>query len=341
MSYGVIMEQTGRTNIFGDRLSHIDNIEDFKTDIYEKLDSYQTLWKQKIQQIMADNNYSQTAMAELCGVSRATVIKWCKGSVPQNRETFIKVGFAAHYDLDEMNHFLKRYGRYPELYPKSLEDSIYIFVLNSSIIEHSYSAAVAIRERLERVIVKLPADVYEARKTVAQYDTSAIMGYILNISEIDELREFWTENRDMYKSAFHNLYEYVKTFVRNNNASYFENEKIDNINYLADTLGWSSSLRKCVYMIYKDNWFPLRNKVIALGIHLNMTVDQINDMLKLAKMEPLYVINPLESVIIFAIEDAELSDCIYEGTDDLYNHVLEIFEELGISGEYYHLEELI
>ena len=43
----------------------------------------------------------------------------------------MKIGMAAHYDIPRMNQLLQRYGQYPELYSKSLEDCICIFVLNN------------------------------------------------------------------------------------------------------------------------------------------------------------------------------------------------------------------
>mgnify|MGYP002508233651 CR=1 FL=1 len=88
-------------------------------------------WSEKIQEIMARQHYTPQALATLCGVSRSGVVRWLEGSIPGRRDTFIRIGFAAEYDLSEMNKFLQRYGRYNQLYAKSLEDSVYIFVLNS------------------------------------------------------------------------------------------------------------------------------------------------------------------------------------------------------------------
>lgn len=48
-----------------------------------------------------------------------------------------------------------------------------------------------------------------------------------------------------------------------------------------------------------------------------MNMDEINEMLLLAKMEPLYIMKPIECIYIYALSEAELDDVIYEGTDDL------------------------
>jgi len=348
------MFTSGKTVLLNDIMSHCDNLEDFKNDIYTKIDNQKDRWSRKVAEILEINHYSQADLARLCDVSRATVLKWCRGSLPQSREAFIKIGFAAHLDLKEMNRFLQRYGRYPELYPKTPEDSIYIFVLNSTEIEHTYEACKAVFEKVEMYLspsnreVQLNPSNREVQlnpsnhgtdlhpsdsKEAGDYETVKVMEYLLSLSEVKELKEFLESSSDMFTSSFEKFYDYVKTFVRKNNESYMDGDNPDNINLLADTLGWSSSLRKCVYSIYKNEWFPLRSKVISLGIHLNMNTDEINTMLRLAKMEPLYIVNPIECIIIYAVLEAELDEEIYDGTDDLYNHVLDVFDEMGIEDD--------
>ena len=57
-------------------------------------------WAGIVNKIMDENSLSARKMGELCGVSRQSVQKWLKGSVPKKRETYIKIGFAAGYDLE-------------------------------------------------------------------------------------------------------------------------------------------------------------------------------------------------------------------------------------------------
>lgn len=339
---------TGRTVFLNESMLNCDNIEDFKKDIFSKISSQKELFVEKLNEIMKENGYSQADIARLCGVSRASVLKWVRGSLPQSREMFIRIGFAAHYDLKQMNQFLQRYGRYPALYPKTPEDSVYIFVLNSDKIEHSYITCEAILASIDAYLKaeksgksksKKPS-IEDSSNTSEDFKTELIMDRLTMISEVEELKNFVAENSEMFASSFSKFYDFVIEFVHRNNDSYIDNNNLDNINLLADTLGWSSSLRKCVYSIYKNEWFPLRNKVISLGLHLNMNLDEINSMLKLAKMEPLYVINPMECIIIYAVMDAELSDEIYDGTDDLYNHVIEVMEALEIDDGEYELCDL-
>ena len=61
----------------------------------------------KVNQIITENGYTKSKFAELCGVSRVSVDKWCKGSIPKNRETFLRIGMAARYDVEKMNQLLE------------------------------------------------------------------------------------------------------------------------------------------------------------------------------------------------------------------------------------------
>ena len=108
-----------------------DNIEDLKNNIIPQLKSQKEQWEKKINGIINENDYYKREFADLCKVSRVTVNKWCNGSIPKNRETFIRIAMAADYTKEQTNQLLKRYGRYPALYPKSLEDCVCIFVLNN------------------------------------------------------------------------------------------------------------------------------------------------------------------------------------------------------------------
>ena len=53
---------------------------------------------------------------------------------------------------------------------------------------------------------------------------------------------------------------------------------------------------------------PSRIHLLALGIHLGMTADDINTMLGFAGMEPLCTKDKLESIILFAAECAVIQN---------------------------------
>lgn len=305
-----------------------DNIEDIKK-VLNALQMERPAWKERINQIINDNHYTKTMFANLCGVSRPAVSKWCEGAIPSSRDDFIRIGFAAHYNLDEMNRFLQRYGKYPALYPKSLEDSVYIFVLNSNTYPHTYSFC----EKTITRICKTMSDHEQEVDSAQIFGTQDMKNYLLNISHMDQLEDFISKNAASYKSKYKKFYSQVRAYLEFNaeEAGTIYNKKAS-MTGLGYSQGWTSSMRQCVYAICQMKWIPLRRKVIALGIHLNLTTKQINELLGFAQMEPLCAKNPVEGAIIYAINDAELNASPGKTSETfLYEYVYKVLTELDIS----------
>ena len=129
----------------------------------------------------------------------------------------------------------------------------------------------------------------------------------------------------MFSFSYHSFYAYVKMFLSANDFGY-----AGSVSDLAETQGWSSSLRQCVSAIYQGKWYPTRNKIISLGLHLCMDHDQVDEMLELAHMEPLCAKNIFESVIIFILEDAELNDILNDDPDSLCRYAKQVMGELDL-----------
>lgn len=322
------------TKLLEDELLQCDNLEDLKAEILPRLQRQRSTWQWKIGQIMRENVYSGREMAELCEVSVTSIRKWCKGSLPQSRERFIRIGFAAHYDLEQMNRFLQRYGHYPKLYAKSLEDSICIFILSSKSLPHTYQCYRMLLESMQADISGVEPDVQ------ADYATVAMEEDIINIRDEETMRRFVQKHVGENRRAYDKLYNYIQDFLQRNRESRVDETQMS-IQELAEQQNWSSSLRHCISEIRSRRWFPMRRKLISLGLHLNMNLGEINHMLKLAQMEPLCPQNPEEAVLIFALADAELNDAICcDGTDVLCDYVKDIFIQLEIEDAEYILDDL-
>ncbi|MBQ6889196.1 MAG: hypothetical protein IJN54_16985 [Lachnospiraceae bacterium] len=323
-----------KTNVLRDELLHCDNLEDLKKEILPKLQQQRVAWQWKMKQIMRENQYSGREMAQLCEVSVTSVRKWCKGSLPQSREMFIRIGFAAHYDIEQMNRFLQRYGRYPQLYAKSLEDSVCIFILSSKTLPHTYYYYRKLLESMQTDISGVEPDVQ------VNYSTVEMEEHIINIRDEETMQRFVQEHAGEYRRAYDKLYDYIQEFLQLNRVSRVD-EKQMSIQELADQQNWSSSMRHCISEIRSRRWFPMRRKLISLGVHLNMDLEKINHMLNLAQMETLCTKNPEEAVLIFALEDARLNDSICcDGMDVLCDYVKSIFIQLDMEGVEYILDDL-
>lgn len=311
------------TGILQDKVLHCDELKSFQ-DFVSHFPDESFVWKEKINEIIRTNSYSKAEFARLCEVARTSAVKWCNGTIPSGRDDFIKIGFAAHYNLDEMNAFLQRYGKYSALYAKSLEDNVYIFVLNSGTLPHTYDFCKNIILQIQDAMQGLQID------SSVYYDTRHLNNKLLSLDSVDRLMEFVKENASSYQNAYAKLYAFINSFIELNNRDFVTGE-VYSIDFLAESQKWSSSLRQCVSAIRQRKWFPMRRKVIALGLHLNMTIEQINEMLQLAQMETLCAKNLVESAIIYAVEDADINDLICcDGGTELCQHVRKILEALDI-----------
>ena len=325
-----------------DKAAKSEDIKDIK-EVLKMLQEERPFWREQINRIITENHYTKTVFAELCGVSRPAVLKWCNGSIPSSRDDFIRIGFAAHYNLDEMNRFLQRYGKYPALYPKSLEDSVYIFVLNSDVYPHTYSFCEKTIKRIQERIAEKDTD------TAQPYATEILREGMMSLTSIEQLEMFIEENTASYKSAYEKFYSQVIAILMANAAlaGMTYADKLS-VNGLAESQGWTSSMKQCISGIRNKTWFPLRRKVIALGIHLNLTVDQIDNLLQCAQMEPLCAKNPVECAIIFAVTDAEMTSEIINnrliGNNEdgslLYEHVYKVLTKLDVSDSKLLLNDL-
>lgn len=325
-------------------LNHCDSIEQLKGEIVPLLSSQRVLWTKKIEEILSLKTIgSCKKLATLCKVSDTTVRKWRKGSLPQSRDMYIRIGFAAEYNLDEMNLFLKRYGKCSQLYIKSLEDSVCIFILKSKELPHSYETYLQI---LNMIKIKIQEKFDNNKVCNDFYETSDIYNAFSFVKNVEELIRFTQKNAFIFVDAYSKLYSYIIAFLKINLEmvpQIKKNERKISFHEMANASKWSSSLVHCISDIKNKRWLPIRHKLISLGIHLNMDVDQINQMLEYAHMEELYVKNPIEASIIWAINEMKLSteeDMIMaNGSSDLYNYVRNILLQLDLSDDEYMLNE--
>ena len=318
-------------------LDNCEDLEDFVSTVIPKLSSWRSLWQQKIEQILADTGYSCRQFAQLCRVSEPAVRKWRGGALPQSRDMYIRIGFAAGYDLDQMNGFLRRYGRCPQLYAKSMEDSVCIFVLNSPTIPHTYEAYQKILACVKQELENFQAEESEI------YPTVQMSSQLARLVSQEEMLAFARKHALSYLDAYRRLYNYILLYL-DLNLQNIGDDSSASFHAMAEESQWSSSLRHCVSQIRNRRWFPLRQKIISLGVHLNMDVDCINEMLRRAHMEPLYVKNPVEAAVKFAIEDAKIMSeedaIIPDGSDGLCRYVRDVLEQIDLAEAMSLIEDL-
>ena len=310
-----------------EEIAKCEDIDDLKEMVFPKIRTQQDEWSRKINEIINENKFTKTKFAELCGVSRVSVDKWCKGAIPKNRETFLRIGMAAGYSLEKMNQLLQRYGQYPALYSKSLEDCVCMYVINQDYDEETIGKYQFILNKIKENIIRDDSADGVENVTTEKFDEK-----LSEVQGEDALEQFITDNIAMFSNAYHKFYAYVKMNIA---ANYMDLAYADSVFEMAEVQGWSSSLRQCVSAIRQNKWYPTRNKIISLGLHLSMDHEQIDEMLKLAHMEPLCAKNIFESVIMFILDDASLNDMLNIDSDDydpdeLCSYAREILSSLNL-----------
>ena len=287
------------TTYIREEISKCEDIGELRERIFPMLRTQENQWARKINEIIAESGLTKSKFADVCNVSRMAVSKWCNGSIPKNRETFLRIGMAAGYGREKMDQLLQRYGRYPGLYAKSLEDCVCIFVLERGYGAETLTKYKYILEKIKDNIIREDCSESEDLSTLL-FDEK-----LSDVKDESELERFIADNSSAFATTYHKFYAYVKMHVVANYESFggtvFE---------LAEGQGWSSSLRQCVSAIRQKKWYPTRNKIISLGLHLSMDHEQIDEMLELAHMEPLCAKNVFESVIMFILEDASLNNML-------------------------------
>lgn len=310
-----------------EEISRCEDLEDLKEIVFPKIRTQQDEWSRKVKEIIQEKGYTKTKFAEICGVSRVSVDKWCKGSIPKNRETFLRIGLAAGYSLEKVNQLLQRYGQYPALYSKSLEDCVCIYVINHGYGEETIEKYQLILDKIKENIIR-----EDSADSVDNVTTEKFDAKLSEVQDEEELERFIADNVAMFSNAYHKFYAYVKMIIATN---YMEPAYAESVFEMAEVQGWSSSLRQCVSAIRQNKWYPTRNKIISLGLHLSMDHEQIDEMLELAHMEPLCAKNVFESVIMFILDDASLNDMLNIESDDydpdeLCNYAREILCSLRL-----------
>ncbi len=293
-------------------------------------------WARKMGEILEETGCSKAGFAALCGVSEPTVGNWCKGVRPQKREGFIRIGFAAGYDLEGVNALLQDYGEYPALYAKVPEDCVYIYALRSG--KPAAERWKFCKEQIAMLPVREPC-----------FGTGYVDHMLESVEDEEQLMRFIEQNSAVNRTAYQNFYGYLDEFLRKNlrmvrwedegeeaqgkkpvkrakkslneEEAKAEKDKKDSFwTRFADQHHWCSSLWTFMSGVNQRKWpnmeGPLRWKLMALGIRLNMNEDQLDKLLLLGRMSELRTWVPLEAAVIQAVRDAEDLDLIHPGPGD-------------------------
>lgn len=298
----------GRTDFFYNEISKCEDIDDIHM-LMDKYSDYFVSWKNFINYMLDSSGCTYTEFAELCGMSRNTIISWCeKGQIPRSRKQFIQIGFAVRMNLNEMNGFLQRYGKYPKLNPKSIDDAVTIFALSNGL---NFQQSVGLKRHFSSVL----CDILNRRRHgsgdyLRCLATEQFESELLSVSTIMEFEAFVEQNVEAFADCYTKLLDFIDSYVAINTTN--ADGKCGTLNsFLGECINDPATVASFNTMISKLRRYgtiPSRISLIALGIHMRMTADDINTMLNLSGMERLCSRDKLESLIIFAAENAVIQN---------------------------------
>lgn len=295
----------------GYSFDHIDNVPDY-LDYREKLRGRREKWREFIEKVMSDMNLkTHQELGNIVGFTGQMVGYWLDGrSMPATRDSMIKVGFGLGYDCHQMDDFLVEYG-FGRLYVGNIEDSVYVYALNNPKVMEMYCLArsVSVYDCCRELIGRVNAKRVEKEEIEVQgRPTQVISDGLREISDFDELERFIEDKAGFFVGKYQDLYDSLSRYMEVNSSS----EGRYTVNKFVTENGWPRSFQNIAYEINGRTWVPDRMKLIAICLHLKTNLDELNDVLEQAHMEPLVSESLLESAIIFVLRD------IYENNEELF-----------------------
>lgn len=254
-------------------------------------DEYYLNWQKYINYQIEQNGMSYYGLALQSGISKNTIKKWCRqGGAPRSRNTYIKLGFGFGMNSKMVNYMLTRYGGYHRLHVKNLFDAVCVWLLDKG--GFTYKDA------------EYLYNIYCGDKWSIRYDkieTQVLHNKISAINTEQLFLEFVKSNLKLFTPTYSKLNEYLRGFIVAN-KSY---EGAVSVHSICIEKGIPARFEKVISEIGSGKP-PRREKLIALGLHLDMMTDEINLLLELAGMESLCARNRIECVLIYALQKVSL-----------------------------------
>lgn len=288
-----------------EQIINCEEIDELK-EIIDKYSPYYSAWRDYINDILLRNSLSYEKLGKICGFSKNTIKSWVKDNkVPKSREMFIKFGLGLRCNLHEMNYILQRYGKYPKLYPKSLEDAICIFVIShypKGESENPYKIYNLMKQRfMEEIKTK------NKRRFLidSEKDTLEMEKSIVDMKGVDEFAVFIKQNEVEFMNSYYKLLDYITAFIKAENMG-------SSYHSLVVGKDMDKGYEKMISNLRNWGEVPNRRRLINLGISLNMSLTEINQMLSYANMEKLCPKDKLECIILFVLANIDVTSPYYE-----------------------------
>jgi len=248
-------------------------------EVRQTLETFETYsFAQDVQSRMVCLQLSAVALAERCSVSHTMVDKWRQGKAkPNGKERMKELGMALGMDTGELNAFLYKNG-YPKLYAKNPLDSAAKLLLLSH--AGREDIIVLYRELIER----LGLSAYAPNANTTPLSTTALSGALYDAAQQGQVSGWFLQHQKDFTAD-------AKTQLPDQRLGIFIQL------YMGDATIHEMSVTGELPVILRNLLYPiqggkaittryLRDKLIAFGLYSNMTEEELDTLLSLARLRP-------------------------------------------------------
>lgn len=265
--------------------------------ILEDTTPWEEAWQTFFTGLLDASGLSYGRFAARCGLSKNTVKRWSlQGGVPKSRDTYLKVGLGAAMTPEAVSDMLSRYGGYCGLNPRDPFDACCIFCLQRQAQgEQRYDYA-AVETLYQTVMTE------ELPEGPSAMTTTTLLSHLTVVYTEADFREFLQKFGPELTGRKQKLERYLEEFLtaarlaaaRHGGGS-------------LRSLGIPSPMEKQLSQLKCHGIVPRRRTLTALGLHLNMTLEELDILLRYAGMDPLRTRDKLECVLIYALQNLALT----------------------------------
>lgn len=265
--------------------------------LLEDRDGWSEPWHSFFSGLLDASGLSYSRFAARCGLSKNTVKRWrMQGGAPKSRDTYVKIGFGVAMPPQAVSDMLSRYGGYCGLNPRDSFDACCIFCLQRrerGDLRYDYAAAEALYHRLL-------AD--QSPEGASSITTTKLMAHLSAVDTEAEFAAFLQAFGAELTGRKQKLERYLEEYLMMRRL-----EATRDGSGSLHSLGFPAWVEKQLSLLRCHGIVPRRRSLTALGLHLNMTLEELDVLLHYAGMEPLRARDRLECVLIYALQQLTLT----------------------------------
>lgn len=344
------------------KISQCESTVEFEKLVSSNAEVFRFGWKDYMGPLLDWHGLNPNMIAWGCDVVVRTAKSFYE-KIPTKRNNVIMLAAMMGLSVDETNDLLVQHAYYQRLYPKNPEDAIWIYLLErggSMEPKNLFEAYKAQYEKLRKAYAgaqggQLPMETGIAYDHIGQMASKGSV----NVVHDPVFSEMMLELMPSFEQSYRKLLDYIELHfpyleredaldqglveleeaLRKKRRSVFGEKKKKQGRIIEDKRStpnevFDEKYAKKYYKKYdeirENGTIPKRTFLVSLGVRLNMSVPQINQMLELAGMGPLCAGDRLEAAIIYYLEelDCQIPTYFYRPrelrTDPVYDQ-LQVF----------------